>query len=39
MKTAFLKDIYFTDKQQFHFQEKVQALTLSILWIYLKNLV
>jgi SAM-dependent methyltransferase len=24
-----LKDIYFTDKQQFHFQEKVQALTLS----------
>ena len=24
-----LKDIYFTDKEQFHFQEKVQALTLS----------
>ena len=29
-KNGFLlKDIYFTDKQQFHFQEKVQALTLS----------
>ena len=24
-----LKDIYFNDKQKFHFQEKVQALTLS----------
>ena len=29
MKMALTKDIYFTDKQQFYFQEKVQALTLS----------
>ena len=29
-KNGFLlKDIYFIDKQKFHFQEKVQALTLS----------
>ena len=30
MRMAFFaKDIYFNDKQQFYFQEKVQALSLS----------